>query len=77
MDAVLQVQEKARRELECVICLEVPQREAQVFSCREHHLICSGCNEHALFACPVCRQNFRLTSPARNRLAEKMIQQLC
>ncbi len=76
MDAVLQVQEKAQRELECVICLEVPKRQTQVVSCLEHHLICSECNKHQLESCPVCRQNFRVTPSTRNRLAEKMIQQL-
>jgi hypothetical protein len=76
MNAMLKVQEKAFRELECVICLTVPKRETQVFSCLEHHLMCSDCNKHRLESCPVCRQNFRRILPARNRLAEKMIQQL-
>jgi hypothetical protein len=76
MDAMLQVQEKARKELECVICLDVPHREIQVFSCLQHHLMCSECNKHAMQSCPVCRQDFKKTPPARNRLAEKMIQQL-
>jgi galactose-1-phosphate uridylyltransferase len=76
MDAMLQVQEKARRELECNVCLEVPRRKAQVFSCLQHHLICSECNKHEFESCPVCRQNFRETPRTRNRLAEKMIEQL-
>jgi hypothetical protein len=76
MDAMLQVQEKARRELECNVCYEVPRRETQVFSCMQHHLICSECNKHTMPSCPMCRQNFGLTPPTRNRLAEKMIEQL-
>jgi hypothetical protein len=76
MEAMLQVQEKAQKELECVVCLDVPRKSAQVFSCLEHHLICSQCYQRALSFCPVCRQNFWVTQPARNRLAEKMIEQL-
>jgi hypothetical protein len=76
MDAMLQVHEKARQELECNVCLEGPRREAQVFSCQQHHLICSECNKHNFESCPICRPNFRLTPPTRNLLAEKMIQQL-
>ena len=76
MNVMLQVQEKARRELECIVCLEVPRRDTPVYSCLEHHLICSECKRHTFLSCPVCRQNFRETPPARNRLAEKMIQQL-
>jgi hypothetical protein len=76
IDAMLQTQEKACRELECVICLEVPKRETHVFSCQQHHLMCSQCNARELESCPVCRQNFRVTRPTRNLLAEKMIEQL-
>jgi hypothetical protein len=76
MDAILQVHEEAREELECVICLEVPDRDAHVFSCLEHHLLCSDCVKRNLQQCPVCSQNFQQTPPARNRLAEKMIQRL-
>jgi hypothetical protein len=76
MDAMLQVQEKAQRELKCNVCLEVPRRETQVFSCMQHHLMCSECHKHKFESCTVCRQNFRETPPTRNRLAEKMIQQL-
>ena len=76
MDAMLQTQEKACRELECVICLEVPRKETQIFSCPKHHLMCFQCNDRKLESCPVCRQNFRGTQPTRNLLAEKMIEQL-
>ncbi len=76
MNSMLQVQENARRELECIICLEVPKKESHVFSCLEHHLICLECSKHRLESCPVCKQGFRETPLGRNRLAEKMISQL-
>ena len=76
MDAMLQVQEKTRRELECVICLEVPKKDDHVFSCLEHHLICLECSKHTLQECPICRQDFRKACLSRNRLAEKLILQL-
>ena len=71
---VLQVQTDARKELECVVCLQVPRTE--VFSCTEHHILCSDCKNKILRLCPVCRQNFAKIPPARNRLAEKMILRL-
>ena len=73
---MLQVQENAKRELECVICLEVPKKEDQVFSCPEHHLVCLDCSKRELEACPVCKQSFKKYPITRNRLAEKMISQL-
>jgi hypothetical protein len=76
LDAILKVQNEARDELECVVCLEVPSKRVQVLSCLEHHLLCSDCAKQILQSCPVCRQNFRKTPPTRNRLAEKMIQRL-
>jgi hypothetical protein len=75
-NAMLQVQEKAQGELECVICMEVSKKDTQVFSCLEHHLICLDCSKRILQECPVCKQNFRRTRLSRNRLAEKMILQL-
>jgi hypothetical protein len=77
MDAMLQVQEKTRRELECNICLEVPKKEDHVFSCWEDHLICLQCSKRNLRECPVCKQDFRKKSLVRNRLAEKLVLQLC
>jgi hypothetical protein len=77
VNALLQVQEQARRELECVICLEVPKKETHVFSCLESHLICLECSKHRLESCPVCKQSFIGNKLTRNRLAEKMIFQLC
>ena len=71
---VLQVQTDACKELECVVCLQVPRTE--VFSCTEHHILCSDCKNKILRLCPVCRQNFAKIPPARNRLAEKMILRL-
>ena len=70
------VQEEARKELECVICLEVPKAGEHVFSCSEHHLLCCKCNAKSITSCPVCRHVFGTSSPKRNRLAEKMIQKL-
>jgi flavin-binding protein dodecin len=76
LDAILKVQNEARDELECVVCLEVPLLGVQVFSCLQHHLLCSDCAKKILQSCPVCRQNFKQNPPIRNRLAEKMIQRL-
>ena len=76
MEAMLQVQEDAVSELECVICLMVPRKEAQVFSCQQHHLFCSECNDRLLESCPLCKENFTMIPPTRNRLAEKMIEKL-
>jgi hypothetical protein len=76
LDAILKVQNEAKDELECIVCLEVPLQGIKVFSCLEHHLLCSDCAKRILQSCPVCRQNFTKTPPTRNRLAEKMIQHL-
>ena len=74
---VLNVHEDLSKELECVICLEVPLSNSQVFSCSEHHLLCSECkNNPSVLSCPICRQNFNSSPATRNRLAEKMIQTL-
>ena len=74
LNEVLQVQQEARKELECVICLDVPRKD--VYSCTEHHILCENCKHQNLLLCPICRQDFMKTPPARNRLAEKMIQKL-
>ncbi len=74
LDAILRVQTEARDELECVVCLEVPSKDIQVFSCLQHHLLCSDCAKQIHGTCPICRQNFKKVPLARNRLAEKMIQ---
>ena len=75
--SVLQVQENACRELECVVCIEVPQHPIQIFSCSNHHLLCTKCkNNPVISKCPVCKQNFAKTPAKRNRLAEKMIEML-
>jgi hypothetical protein len=76
VDDILKVQDEARGELECVVCLEVPSKGMQVFSCLEHHLLCSDCAKQILGACPICRQNFKKVPLARNRLAKKMIKRL-
>ena len=74
---VLDVHENLSKELECVICLEVPLANFQVFSCSEHHLLCAVCkNNPTVLSCPLCWQNFQIDPPSRNRLAEKMIRAL-
>ena len=76
-DQLLQVQENACRELECVVCIEIPTRTIQNFSCAEHHLLCTDCkNNPSITKCPVCRQDFERIPVQRNRLAEKMVAKL-
>jgi hypothetical protein len=76
MNALLEVREKARRELNCAICMKAPMKETQVFSCLEHHLICLDCSKCNLEFCLVCKQSFKETPQTRNFLAEKMILKL-
>ena len=77
LTSVLQVHEDACRELECVVCIEVPKHLFQVFSCSNHHLLCANCkNNPVISKCPLCKQDFAQYAAERNRLAEKMIQML-
>lgn len=62
-------------ELECIICLAVPD-EPLAFSCSNHHLMCHGCNEVVDDKCPICRQDFQKQPTTRNRLAEAMISRM-
>ena len=71
---VLEVQQEALKELECVICLDVPKED--VFSCTEHHILCSRCKQKDLLKCPICQQDFAIFPPTRNRVAKRMIQKL-
>ena len=71
---VLEVQQEALKELECVICLDIPKED--VFSCTEHHILCSGCKQQGLLRCPICRQDFVMLPPTRNRIAKIIIQKL-
>ena len=71
---VLEVQQEALKELECVVCLDVPKED--VFSCTEHHILCSGCKQKDLLKCPICQQDFAILPPTRNRVAKRMIQKL-
>ena len=74
LNDVLGVQQEALKELECVICLEVPRKD--VYSCTQHHIICASCKQKNILLCPICRQDFTKHPQTRNRLAEKMIQKL-
>ena len=73
LTAVLNVQQEACSELECVICITIPPGE--VFTCSNDHILCSECNSK-VNVCPVCQINFEETPARRNRLAEKLIQKL-
>jgi hypothetical protein len=73
---MLKVQEDLRHELECVICLELPRPPAGILSCRQQHLICTVCNSNNLTSCPMCKQNLQEVPLEKNRLADKLIQQL-
>jgi DNA repair exonuclease SbcCD ATPase subunit len=74
LNEILQEKLEARKELECVVCHDVPK--AEVFSCKEQHILCLECKYSVILSCPICRQNFVETPPIRNRLAERIIQKL-
>ena len=71
---IVLAQEEACGELQCVVCFEVPP--AEVFTCKENHILCHACKPRVLHQCPFCRQSFTQSPPKRNRLAEKMILKL-
>ena len=66
------------RDLECVICLEIPPLDSRnsihIYSCCQHHLLCGNCLK-LLDTCPICRQSFKLSNPQRNFLAERLVLQ--
>jgi hypothetical protein len=55
----------------CPVCLVLPN---EVYSCQEcDNLVCGDCKPK-LKSCPSCRQSFEVRPPARNKLAERLIQ---
>ena len=73
-DKIVRAHMEACGELQCVVCFEVPP--AEVFTCKENHILCHECKPRVLHQCPVCRQSFTISPPTRNRLAEKIILKL-
>ena len=71
-----EVQDRVWQELECTVCYDVPRPNDEVYSCDQHHLMCSLCKHLCNVACPVCRQDFQQIPPKRNRIVEKIIQSL-
>ena len=71
--AALKIRVEAQKELECIVCLKVPERGTPVVSCLQHHLFCCNCSTSSHF-CRLCRLYFRQVPLARLYLAEKMIE---
>ena len=70
------VSAKLKEEFECPVCLEQMRPPKQIYSCSSTHLFCQRCcqvlsKSERLWCCPKCRENFALTPPIRNRLAER------
>jgi len=66
------------QDLECIICLTLPNTSkdnVKAFSCQQHHILCSGCLKLEVAKCPVCNEDFKVTRPQRNFLAERLIRQ--
>ena len=59
---------KLREQLECPVCLTIPNT-GPVFQCNNGHLICCHCRER-LVTCPVCRVPLGYS---RNLTSEKLI----
>ena len=71
-----QVTAKLKEEFECPVCLEQMRPPKQIYSCSSTHLFCQRCcqllsKSERLWCCPKCRENFALTPPIRNGLAER------
>ena len=67
-------------EIECTVCLEVPNTETKILQCNNGHLFCQTCY-FKLSKCPACR--LRLASdiengpgPIRCLIAETIIRKL-
>jgi hypothetical protein len=58
----------------CVICLSAPL-EMALMQCLEGHLYCKECIDQ-LPKCSMCNQDFTVSKPSRNRLAESIVAQL-
>lgn len=63
---------KLLSELECTVCLDVPQLHVKIFQCNSGHLICKGCHDK-LSICPTCKKKL---ASVRCLVAEKCLQQL-
>ena len=65
-------------DLECSICLEIPNAGAKIFSCTQQHLVCSTCWPQVLrdlTSCAQCGEGYPPT-PIRHRFAEKGVWEL-
>ena len=60
------------KELECPVCLEVPET-TPIFQCSKEHIHCNSCHPK-LNHCPICRSPILMDS--RNLLAEKIHEKL-
>ena len=60
------------KELECPVCLEVPET-TPIFQCSKDHIHCNSCHPK-LNHCPICRSPILMDS--RNLLAEKIHEKL-
>ncbi len=65
-------------DLACIIWLSFPKPHngnLYVYTCSQHHLLCQECLSK-VSKCPICKQNFNLSSAKRHLLAERLIAQL-
>ena len=60
------------KELECPVCLEVPET-TPIFQCLQEHIHCNECHPK-LNHCPICRSAIQMDS--RNLMAEKIHEKL-
>ena len=63
-------------EFECPVCFEPMRPPKHIYACSNTHLFCQRCYQvltksEKFCCCPKCRENFKLTPPIRNRLAER------
>ncbi len=58
-------------DFECPVCFEVPKPPLKIFQCSNGHSLCELClGMLEQMECPMCREDFTVKEPIRNRYLE-------
>lgn len=54
----LRVFQNLKKNLECIICIDIPENACKIFSCLNGHAICEMCLKRVI-ECPLCKISYR------------------